>query len=309
MLSRRAFLQLAMLAPLSARALAEGPRPDADMDKMALPNSSPGVSPPRVAILDWGLTEMALSLGIVPVGVSAPDWYRRLFALPVLPPQVQDVGLLFQPNFETLKALNLDAIIITPAHALLRDGLTGIAPLLTLGNWGSRPMANIERDTRLMAGAFGRDGAADRLLEQAAQRLARAQTQLEPLRGTAVFIATVVDVLHLKLQTTGGLFDEVARRLGLRNAWRGGGNGQGEALVELQQIAATADARLVSLGNSAGVPPAADTPLWRSLPLTQAGNIVPLPPGLSSTGAMLSAVRFAEALAAGLLQAEGARHA
>ncbi len=100
MLSRRAFLQLAVLAPLSARALAEEPRPDAAMDKnRAQPNPPPGASQPRVAILDWGLTEMALSLGIVPVGVSAPDWYRRLFALPMLPPQVQDVGLLFQPNF------------------------------------------------------------------------------------------------------------------------------------------------------------------------------------------------------------------
>ncbi|XBS69718.1 ABC transporter substrate-binding protein [Acerihabitans sp. KWT182] len=306
MLSRRAFLQWALSVSLSATAWAEG-MPPADQGESRLVRPAE-VAMPRVAILDWGLTEMALTLGIVPVGIAAPDWYRRLFAAPVLPSRVQDVGLLFQPNFETLKALNLDAIIITPAHGLLRDALTGIAPLVTLGDWGGRPLAKIERDTRLMARTFGREAEAAVLLAQSAQRLAQARAQLAPLRGTEVFLATVADVLHLQLQTSGGLFDDVTGRLGLKNAWRGGGNGWGEALVELQQIAAAKQARLVSLGKTGGVPPEADTPLWRSLPLTQRNNIVPMPAGLSSTGALLTAVRFAEALAAGLSRAGELRH-
>ena len=288
--SRRTFLQWALLAPLSRPVLAQA-------------------GGPRVIILDWGLTEMALSLGIVPVGISAPAWYRRLFAQPALPPGVQDVGLLFQPNFETLKALRPDAIIITPAHGLLRQELIKIAPLVTLGNWYGRPLPLIERDTRRMAQSFGRQAAAAGLIDAATRRLEQARQRLAGLQGTAVFIASVVDTLHLRLYVQGGLFDDVLRRLGLRNAWPGGNNGQGEALVELQRIAATENARLVLMLDVPGPVPAEATPLWKSLPLTQSGNIVRLSPGIPSLGALTTAVRFAESLTAELLRPKEQRHA
>lgn len=75
-----------------------------------------------------GLTEMILALGITPAGVSAPDWYRKLISVPTLPAAVQDLGLLFQPNLETLYALKPDTIVITPQHALLKPALAQVAP-------------------------------------------------------------------------------------------------------------------------------------------------------------------------------------
>jgi ABC-type Fe3+-hydroxamate transport system substrate-binding protein len=61
-------------------------------------------------------------------GVSAPDWYRKLISVPTLPATVQDLGLLFQPNLETLYALKPDTIVITPQHALLKPALAQVAP-------------------------------------------------------------------------------------------------------------------------------------------------------------------------------------
>ena len=61
---------------------------------------------PRVVVLDWPLTEIVLSLGVVPVGVARPPWYMRVDGDPPLPSGVTDTGLLFQPNFEVLDALN-----------------------------------------------------------------------------------------------------------------------------------------------------------------------------------------------------------
>lgn len=84
--------------------------------------------PQRLAVLDWGLTEMILALGITPAGVSAPDWYRKLISVPTLPATVQDLGLLFQPNLETLYALKPDTIVITPQHALLKPALAQVSP-------------------------------------------------------------------------------------------------------------------------------------------------------------------------------------
>lgn len=96
MLSRRRLLTAALLAP-------------------ALSWASGTPVPQRLAVLDWGLAETILALGVTPAGVSAPDWYRKLIPTPALPKTVQDLGLLFQPNLETLYALKPDAIVITPS--------------------------------------------------------------------------------------------------------------------------------------------------------------------------------------------------
>ncbi|STQ43949.1 Iron(III)-hydroxamate-binding protein fhuD [Ewingella americana] len=70
---------------------------------------------------------MALALGVVPVGVAAPQWYRRLYSAPALPADVADVGLLFQPNFETLRELRPTLLLVTPGHLMAKAQLEQIA--------------------------------------------------------------------------------------------------------------------------------------------------------------------------------------
>src|ERR1700754_4673937 len=101
---------------------------------------------PRIVVLDWPLTEIVLSLGVVPVGVSRPVWYTRLDGVPPLPPSAVDTGLLDQPNFEVIETLKPDLIVVTPAHAPMRTLLERIAPTLAVplyvggGGGGSAPI-------------------------------------------------------------------------------------------------------------------------------------------------------------------------
>ncbi|MBN3811090.1 iron-siderophore ABC transporter substrate-binding protein, partial [Paraburkholderia sp. Ac-20347] len=73
--------------------------------------------PKRVVVMDFGLTEMLLTLGVTPLATSVPDWYRRTNVAPPLPAGVIDIGLLYQPNFELLEQLRPDLLLLTPAHA------------------------------------------------------------------------------------------------------------------------------------------------------------------------------------------------
>ncbi|MDF1747534.1 MAG: iron-siderophore ABC transporter substrate-binding protein, partial [Alphaproteobacteria bacterium] len=77
----------------------------------------------RLVVLDWGLVETVLALGVVPLGVPAPDWYDRYVGEAEMPPDVSDVGLLFAPNFEMIQML-------APARILITPGLTGAKSML-----------------------------------------------------------------------------------------------------------------------------------------------------------------------------------
>jgi iron complex transport system substrate-binding protein len=150
MLSRRRLLQGLLAMPFIGIASAAVPR--------------------RVAILDWGLAELALALGVTPTAVSAPNWYRKLINVPAMPTDVVDIGLLFQPNLEALYALRPDNIIITPQHALLTPILERIAPVVTLPVNG---LAGYTAATKQMAALFDRKPQADALIQHLQQQMAQ----------------------------------------------------------------------------------------------------------------------------------------
>ncbi|HIE8662762.1 iron-siderophore ABC transporter substrate-binding protein [Klebsiella variicola] len=253
-------------------------------------NSTP--VPQRLAVLDWGLTEMILALGITPAGVSAPDWYRKLIPTPVLPPTVQDLGLLFQPNLETLYALKPDAIVITPQHVLLKPALAQVAPLLTLPAHG---LSDFISATQQLGVALNRETQAAVLLTRLHQQIARARDHARSLRQP-VIIAAPVDALHLRLYTVGSLPGDVLAACGMRNAWHDSGGAEGNVLVELTRIVGV-DARLILLvaaDQQDVVSHWQQSPLWRRLPLTSRYPIARIVQQISDAGALITAGRFAD---------------
>ncbi len=273
MLSRRRLLAAALLAP-------------------ALSWASGSPVPQRLAVLDWGLTEMILALGVTPAGVSAPAWYRKLIPVPTLPATVQDLGLLFQPNLETLYALKPDTIVITPQHALLKPALAQIAPLLTLPAHGLSAFISA---TQQLGSALKREEQAATLLARLYQRITLARGFAQKLQQPVLFAAPV-DALHLRLYTAGSLPGDVLAACGMRNAWRGGSGAEGNVLVELTRIA-TLDARpilLVAADQRDAVAHWLRSPLWQSLPLTSRYPIALIEQPISDAGALITAGRFAD---------------
>jgi ferric hydroxamate transport system substrate-binding protein len=262
---------------------------------------------PRIAVLDWGLTEVVLSLGVVPAGVSRPPWYRQLDGDPPLPASVSDVGLLFQPNFEVLEALRPELIVVTPWHAPLVAALERIAPVLVVRMFGpGLDLYTAARAATLQLGAtLGRHTEADALLARADRQLGECASALAGFRALRrpVYLLKPIDGRHVTVFGPHSLFGGVLHRLGLENAWQGAGDPQGNAQIDFAALAGNGDAHAAQVV-MAGMPAAvaaelAKSLLWRALPfarLQRVRSIEAVPP----FGGVESAMRFAREFAAAM---------
>jgi ferric hydroxamate transport system substrate-binding protein len=272
--------------------------------------SSPAV-PRRIVVMDFGLTEMLLTLGVTPLATSVPDWYRRTNVAPPLPDGVIDIGLLYQPNFELLEQLRPDLLVLTPAHAPMRTQLERIAPTLTLAlsAANAEPWRQIADETRRLAHVLHREPQAQAAIAAAGAGLDAARARLATrgdVAGTQpLFVVEFIDDRHLLAYGPGSLFGDVMTRLGLHNAWTGATNARGYAVTDFTQLADVPDAHLVYIDPlpDAARATLAHGVLWHSLPFVRAGRVASMPK-VSQGGALFSGARFARQLADVLLSQE-----
>ncbi len=297
---------------------------DARAARAPAPASGPAVAPAphavphRIVVMDFGLTEILLTLGVTPLATSVPDWYRRTNVAPPLPGGVIDIGLLYQPNFELLEQLRPDLLVLTPAHAPMRAQLERIAPTLTLAlsAAGVEPWRQIEQATRRFAHVLDRAPQAEAAIAAAAAELDAARARLAAHAGGAadaasppLFVVEFIDDRHVLVYGPGSLFGDVMTRLGLRNAWTGPTNARGYAVTDFTRLVDAADARLVYIEPlpEAARATLANGVLWHSLPFVRTGSVADIPK-VSQGGALYTAARFARQLVDVLLSRE-ARHA
>jgi ferric hydroxamate transport system substrate-binding protein len=266
-------------------------------------------------VMDFGLTEMLLMLGVTPLATSVPDWYRRTNVAPPLPEGVIDIGLLYQPNFELLEQLRPDLLVLTPAHAPMRAQLERIAPTITLALSapGVEPWQQITLETQRLARVLHREPQAEAAIADANAKLAAAGARIATAAAAnkvaaPIFVVEFVDDRHLLAYGPGSLFGDVMTRLGLRNAWTGPTNARGYAVTDFTRLADAKDAGEARLVYIDPLPDAArDTlaqgVLWHSLPFVRAGRVASMPK-VSQGGALYSGARFAGQLADVVLSQE-----
>jgi len=278
-------------------------------------------TPRRIVVLNWELTETLLALGRAPVGIPLPDWYSSGIVAPPLPPGVTDVGLLFQPNFDVLLALEPDLLIVTPAHAALLSPLRRIAPTLTLGAYMSatRPFEALCAETQTMAHALDAQTQATALIAATHRAFASAADTIGESRVRVtrpVIVAEALDERHFRVYGAGSLFDEVLARIGVPNAahprdvagnsdtamrapWRT--NVMGSATVALQRLFDVAHADILLVGPAhANVRAALNaSPLWRALPAVRERRVAVLPV-IAAFGGLVSMQRFAASISIAL---------
>ncbi|ACR31382.1 iron-siderophore ABC transporter substrate-binding protein [Burkholderia glumae] len=274
--------------------------------------AAPARFPTRVVSMNWELTETLLALGVVPVGVSLPDWYRSSIVEPPLPPGVADIGLLYQPNFEVLLALRPDLLVITPGHLPALRTLQRVAPTITLSQYmtSAQPYRDLCGETVTLGARLGRTARAQQLVAEAARttEAVRARLAARPaLLRHPLIVAELVDDRHLRVYGRGSLFDEMLARLGAANAAhpRDGGAAwptqAGYALVPLQRLAEVPAASLLLVGP---VRPDArrgldDNAIWQALPAVRERRVATLPV-IAPYGGLVSMQRFAGAIEAAL---------
>lgn len=254
---------------------------------------------PRIASLDYALTETLLALGHPPIAQTAASDWDEWVVEPALPAGVADLGSSLQVNFERLALLEPDLILTTDYVARQETALARIAPVerLTIYQEGTNPLQRARDVTRTLAARTGRQDAADAFLEEIEATFAVCARRLAGLSLPPVYLVAFMDTRHARIFGRHGLYQSVLDRLGVTNAYEGETNYWGFATVGVETLATARDVRLFvfeplppTLMQTLGA-----SPLWRQLPFVKAGQVTVLPPTLMF-GALPSALRFAELL-------------
>lgn len=259
---------------------------------------------PRIAVIDWGLAETLLGLGVTPIAVAQTEGYRRWVQAPELPAQVVDLGLRIEPNLELLSQLKPDMILITPQFAASRAQLERVAPVHTLAIYTAETEAYVgaQRVTRELAELLGREREGEAMIARIDATMARVRQRLAAQALPPFYVMTFLDQRHVRLFGKQSIYQGVLDRLGLRNAWQGPTNYWGFSQQGIDRLAETPEAALLFLkpmppGTEDGL---ASSALWNQLPAVREGRLYDLPPVWSFNG-LMAAERFATLLEARLL--------
>ncbi|WP_321904083.1 ABC transporter substrate-binding protein [Paraburkholderia tropica] len=265
--------------------------------------TTPAAVPRRVIVLDWGLAELTLALGVVPVGMANTPGFRRNFAACPVPDSVVDLGLMFQPNMELMLALKPDLIVITPAHASMRGSLERLAPTVTLGQFHASPTPYTDAcaETLRLGRMLGHEAQAEAAVAQSRGAVAAARARLEALPayangGAPVYLTRFVDESRLRVFGTHSLFGELVAQLGLRNAWSRADRASA-AMIGFDALDADPRATLVYVKPLPAMTASMmqTSRVWQAMPFARAGRMTGMAE-VSPEGGILSAAYFARSL-------------
>lgn len=272
---------------------------------------------PRVVVLDWGLLETVIALGITPVGAAEIDRYRIGVGTPPVPAATQDVGLRLAPSLELLQRLSPDLILVNSSQASQRPLLERIAPVQAFDIYnGTGSPYRHSQDATLTLGTLCRcEDAARRLIDDTTRTLSDARQTLSTLAagvantagrahgafGRPLYLITFLNEQHVGIYGAGSLFQDVMNVLALTNAWRGATNYWGIGVSGIDSLAGSPDADLLCFdplpgGINQALP---SNRLWQALPPVAAGRLARLPP-FWGFGMLPSAARFATLLPSAL---------
>ncbi|ERJ13247.1 ABC transporter substrate-binding protein [Haloplasma contractile] len=197
-------------------------------------------TPTRVVTLYQGATDVAIALGVTPVG-AVESWVQK----PVYEylrddlQGVKNVGLETQPNLEEIAKLNPDLIIASELrHSEIYDQLSEIAPTVT-----HETVYKFKDTVELMGEAMNRQDEADQLLTDWDNRVADFKEKMQVKLGDSWPIeASVLNFRadHARIYVT-GFAGDVLQELGFIRS-------------EYQQQEADKGTVVVSLTDKEGIP-------------------------------------------------------
>ncbi|WP_430233161.1 ABC transporter substrate-binding protein [Paraburkholderia tropica] len=316
-MQRRTLLRRAALLPLLCLDMPRAFAASGASAAYAAASAAPSVPAraPRVVVLDWGLVETLLAMGVMPAGVAEIDSYNASVVAPAVPRGVTDVGLRLAPSLELLQQIAPDLILINSSQESQREMLERIAPVRAFAVYtdAGSPYRRSCEVTLQLGKLCKREAAAQALIdgtqhaiETARARLDRVRTSAHDALGPAapLYLIRFFDGRHVGVYGARSLFQDVMDALALRNAWRGPTDYWGIGVAGLEQLAGAPDAGLLYFDPlPAGVDrQLASNRLWRALPPVAGGRVAALPP-FWGFGMLPSAARFAGALADALTPA------
>ncbi|WP_318012428.1 MULTISPECIES: ABC transporter substrate-binding protein [unclassified Mesorhizobium] len=256
-----------------------------------------------VAAIDWGMLETLLALGVEPAAATELIQFRRIAVEPAVPQSVTDLGLRGTPNYELLRIVAPDLIVISNFYEYQRPILERIAPVFaqTVYDAGVRPYALAEAATLALGEKLGRPAEARRYVGDTADDIARRRAALPTTSARPVFVISLGDSRHFRAFGRDSMFGDVLTRLGLVNAWSDETSYSAAAPVGLEALARVPEASILIVSPlPADVGRSLPTnALWNALPAVRQGRVAVLE-AINHFGCLPSARRFARLATAAL---------
>jgi len=269
---------------------------------LAMPAVRAGTAP-RVVALEYHAVEMALALGVTPVGVADPAGYARWVGVgKAALRHSQSVGTRQQPSLERIAQLRPDLIVAVDfRHAALQPLLSSLAPVLLLPSPEGDGLQAVYDDLARMAQACDRVAVGNVLAAGLAASLAqgRQRLQLGGWYGRQLApVQSIAGVPQLWAFTGNSVPGGLLRALGLDGPWQARSSRQGVEVRTVEDLL-TLQAGLLLLSD--GKASLSQSPLWSQLPAVRRGAVTRLPGGLWPFGGPLSTRRLAEAMVDAML--------
>ena len=274
--------------------------------------SVPGVarpSPPRrIVAIDWAMLETLVALGVMPIAATELVQFRKDAVEPTLDDKVADLGLRGSPNFELLRLLRPELILISPFYTRYEPIYRSIAPVLSLPFYvrGEPPYQKaLDAVTTLAADLGLGDRGRDALLKQA-RLVEETARSLQAFAARPTYLVNVGDSRHVRVFGADSMFGDILVQLGLRNAWKDRSRYTFAAPVPIENLAAEPEARIVVISE---IPVEArnslkDSIIWQSLPPVRAGRVLMLD-NINPYGGIVAAARFMRLLKTAMLASGG----
>jgi ferric hydroxamate transport system substrate-binding protein len=268
----------------------------------------------RVVTAEWDHTENALALGVTPVGAGDTDQYRDWVAVgDAIPAETASIGTRSEPSLEKIAALQPDLIIIgRDAVVKSRSQLESIAPVVVFDgyvkpaeNRGGAEWERMVDQFEKTATLLGRDDEARAVLARVERDVAAARKRIEDAgrAGDAVALAQgyTSGKPVSRLFDDGAMLIDVARRVGLENAYDGAKQDWGITEVGLEGMRKVGDADwLLTMALQDDDPFTgswAQNPAWQRLPVVERGHVRSIGADTWTWGGPLSAALAAERFA------------
>ncbi|HBT70255.1 MAG TPA: iron compound ABC transporter substrate-binding protein [Agrobacterium sp.] len=236
--------------------------------------------PRRIVTLEWTATEIALSLGISPVGCAEPSGYRawvnvendRLG-------DVVDVGRRQQPSLEAIRRLQPDLILSSRfRHASLASALGDIAPTHLIDDQAADGdmLAAVYRSVTQAGAALARADEAAALLARFDESMEILKTRLgSTVSGRELIVAQPLPgVPRLRIFAPNSAIAGLLQRIGFTAAMDLPPQPFGFTTIDLEGLAAL-DGQCTLFILSESIPDdLRNAALWPVLPIVAQGNVM-----------------------------------
>ena len=247
---------------------------------IAAPHLARAAPASRIVTLEWTATEIALSLGLRPVGVAERDAYRSWVAVDNegLKDAV-DVGRRQQPSLESIRRLSPDLILSSRfRHQSLQEKLGELAPTELLDDQpeDGDMLAAVYASVRQAGKALGREDAAAKLLSGFDARIAALKAKVPAHKaGRRVVVAQPLPgTARLRVFSSNAAVAQLLERIGFPAGLALPPQPFGFTAIDLEGLAALdGETTLILLSDS--VPQElAESALWPMLPVVAAGEVI-----------------------------------